>query len=332
MPAIGDDDRTGPEHCRRIVGKELLLAVGDVARQRSPGGRRQGRGGMLVAIAATHAETQALERPDSRSLPRLQEKPPGEFLVILEIEVGRVAKIAHPVKDAGRVSYPATKNFAVQLRAEVPVRHERRGQAALVKGQVAIGLQLLEANRRLELPDAQLQFRPIAVIQIRIKDLDRTSGEIRHEKEVEVTIDRSFKTRPGAAEEKPVVSDNPVIVEKGAAVGLKDAPKLDHEIGVRRTEAQSRGACQDHRSVFGRRGGGLLVEFTFALEGFDLLVEVFDLFLQRLDAVSGVVSADMLAGSVSGEDRGRDYPMFELHGSFLVWVTDWSAGCTTLRW
>src|SRR5713101_7613277 len=82
----------------------------------------------------------------------------------------------------------------------------------------------------------------MAVIQIRIKDLDRASGKIRHEKEVEVTIDGSFKTRPGAAEEQPVVSDNPVVVEKSAAVGLKDTPKLDHEIGVRRAEPQSRWA------------------------------------------------------------------------------------------
>src|SRR3989475_12156876 len=101
----------------------------------------------------------------------------------------------------------------------------------------------------------------MAVIQIRIEDLDRAAGKIRHEKEIEVTKDRSFETRPGAAEEKPVVSDNPVVVEKGAAVGLKDAPKLDHEIGVRRTEAESRGASQDHRCVFGRLGGSFLVEF-----------------------------------------------------------------------
>ncbi len=112
-----------------------------------------------------------------------------------------------------------------------------------------------------------------------------------------------------------------MVVEKGPAVGLNDAPKLDHEISVRRTETESFAACQDHRCVFGRLGGGFLVEFTFALEGFDLLVELFDLLLQRLDAVSSVVSADLLAGSISGEDHAGDYPMFELHGSFLVWVS-----------
>ncbi|MEJ1972217.1 MAG: hypothetical protein WDM96_07015 [Lacunisphaera sp.] len=76
-----------------------------------------------------------------------------------KIAVGRLGAVGHTADDANGVVQLAVQHVALRQNPEVAIRHEQRGNGTLVEERPRVGLQELQADRRLEAAELELEFR-----------------------------------------------------------------------------------------------------------------------------------------------------------------------------
>ena len=98
---------------------------------------------------------------------------------MVDVQVG-AAVVGGAVEHAERVAHQPADGVAAQLDADVALGREVRVEGALAEHQVAVGLQPLEADRRLELSGPQLQ-PGAADVDVRVEERGAAVAEVGHQ-------------------------------------------------------------------------------------------------------------------------------------------------------
>ncbi len=229
MLAIGNDDRAVGGGIDRIIRKKLLLAISNVPGQCAARcGRQSGDIGSLHAlVTSAHAESKSFESVKRGGLERLEKEPAFRRLIVLEIKIAGIAGVPDAVENTGGVIGDALKQVAMQCKANVAIWNKAGWQRTFVEVQIGIGLQLLEADGRLEFSGLELKRRIIAIVQPRIENLGAGAAKIGNELKIKIAQQGALKNRPGPTQEKAVVSDGAAIAEERARIDLEHAFELD---------------------------------------------------------------------------------------------------------
>ena len=205
---------------------------------------------LLRARASRDAEAQIRRRRIRRE--RTEEHAAHDVLPRRRIAVD-VRGIRRAVERADLVLDPRPGQIAVELHADVTVRHEARRQAALDEPHVGRRLQPLEADRRLELSEAQVERRVRLRLGVRVVQHDLATAEVRHQPQAEVLVRRGLQDRPHAAQQEGARArrHRPVRAEE-SRVGLHVAAQPEAERVVRRADAEPVARRRDDGR--GRRG------------------------------------------------------------------------------
>ncbi len=144
----------------------------------------------------------------------------------------------------------------MDLRAEIPVRHERCRETTFREEDHPARLKALEADRPLHLAGPQLQFRAQADASVDVEGFEPAVDELRVDPKIEIPEDRTLEIE-ATATKLDLVGENIVrIVDEEPGVEVDAAPEPEREIPVRGAERETfRG--RDHcRGALRDRGGG----------------------------------------------------------------------------
>ncbi len=180
-------------------------------------------------------------------------------LAWLRVEVG-VGVVEAAVVDADVVVDDAASDVAPQREADVAIGGQILGQRALDDRQVGVGLQALEAERRLELAGAQAQVRRRMDVGVAVEDHRRAAREVGDETEVRDTEQRAVDRRPEPAQQERVQTIREGrVTEKPARVGLQQSMDAQLIGGIGAANAES-ALVGDHAGALLGLGRELLLE------------------------------------------------------------------------
>src|SRR2546422_778921 len=115
----------------------------------------------------------------------------------------------------------------MQRHTEITVRRQAAGQSAFDKSGPRIRLQLLQADGHFELPDPQLQFGAVAIIDIGLEDLHRAAAKLRHKLQIKIPENGALKNGPRPTQTKAVIGFVAAISEKSAGIDLEKPAQLN---------------------------------------------------------------------------------------------------------
>ncbi len=221
----------------------------------SPGG-----GGRAELEAARHREAQAqpLEEGRRAALEGLGEDAGDQVEAVVGVEVGARA-IGVAVHHRQRVLPPAALALAVQLQALVAVGDQVHRERALDEGVVHVGLEQLQAERRLEPARAQAHPCPRAEVDERVLEHGLAVAEVRHEAQVDEAEERPLQDGAHAAHDERVGARAVRVLQEEAPVALELSAQPEHEglVRGRQREAFFRHPDDGALRGLGARRGGL---------------------------------------------------------------------------
>ncbi len=81
----------------------------------------------------------------------------------------------------------------MKLHAQIGAGRQTGDKGTLDKERVIVGLQLLQAHRHFELPNARLDRRIVGVVQVGVANRGRTgAAKFGHEQEIEIPENRAL--------------------------------------------------------------------------------------------------------------------------------------------
>src|SRR4051812_28982544 len=268
-PAVGEHRIERHRHVGPVPEDRLLAGRAVRGQPRAQCGPAQPA--LLGAGGSGDPDTQALERALGD---RLEEYAGVQVLGIVQVAVA-VAQVGYAVEDPDCVAQDATVDVTAQLEANVPVGNQVGRKAALGEDDVGGRLQPLQADRRLELAQANREGGREVDVTVGVEEHRLALGEVGHDSEAEVLPDRGLEDRTSATEEEGVGNGLGVVATEKPAVRLGVATELENILAIGRLDAETVLAARRHRGfVLGRGGDAVGLELAQPLEHKNLLLEL----------------------------------------------------------
>ena len=179
-------------------------------------------------------------------LERREQQPADDVLAVGGVDVAAAA-VDDAVEHADLVGQPR-REVAVDLDADVAVRHQRRRQRALDEQDVGRRQQPLLAERRLLLAGAQVEDLGEARVEVGVLHHRGAAAEVGHDPEVEDLEERRLDDRTRPPQQERVDAAVVVVAAVVAAVGVQVAADAEAEGAVGRAELEAAGAGHRRRA------------------------------------------------------------------------------------
>ena len=169
-----------------------------------PHGLQSGDRAVLASRRPSHAQAKLVNCVNSRGSEWLQENASNSLIPLRPRREDPVRSIARTVEVSTCIADRILEDAPRQLRADIAQRDQIGRHRPLRELQIPVGLQDFQSDRLFELPNAELREWQSLQFQVRLLDLRIVLAEVRHEAEVDIVEQRTFKQWPHAAEQERV--------------------------------------------------------------------------------------------------------------------------------